>query len=98
MMILRWRRSGFVDLALEMAMLMVVDQLAQRVLIHRSEHVRELLFRLSCRGERGSINLAQRTHERVAVFAADLAVLVAVTSLQPWLIHFRLLSVIASAH
>src|SRR3984893_13092533 len=79
------------DLVFQMAGLMIAAKMAQRRLVPLEKNVAQLIaFRISSR-ETLPVNLAQRTDERVSVFAADFAVLVAVAIVEAWLAHAALL-------
>jgi hypothetical protein len=79
------------DLPFQVAMLMVVYEPAERGLVHLDKHVREFLMRLRTSRERRSVDLAERAHERVTVLTADLAIFVAMATVQTRLFHKDLL-------
>src|SRR6266705_639571 len=65
------------DLSGQRIMLMVVDKLRQRMIVHGAQRVAQRRVIRLARGERGPVDLSESRNERVAVLAADLAVLVA---------------------
>jgi len=78
------------DFLLQVAILMIVNELAERGLVEVLQHVAQLgALGLTCR-ERLSINRAKRGKRGVAMLLADLAVLVAVATVQAVLFHWLL--------
>src|SRR5882757_3112972 len=81
---------GLGDLVAEMAGLVIAAELAQRRLVQMSQNIAQLLGRRIARRETRSVNLAQGAQQRVAVLAADFAVMVAVSVVETWLAHAAL--------
>ena len=73
-----------------MAGFMVAAKLAQRRLVQLKENLAQLLGLRIASCETLPVNLAQRANERVSMFAADFAVLVAVAIVEACLAHAAL--------
>ena len=83
---------GLVDLAgmgtlVDGFLARIVHQLRQRFLVDHVETVGELHVGIAVGGETGTISLAKRADQGVAVLAADLTVLVAVAIIEAGLLH-----------
>jgi hypothetical protein len=65
----------------------IVHQLRQRLLVDLMETIGELCVGIAAWGKTGTISLAKRADEGVAVLAADLTVLVAVAIIEAGLLH-----------
>jgi hypothetical protein len=66
-----------------------MDQMAERRLIEVVQHVSQFLVARPPRGESGSIGLAQRGYERIAVLPTDFAVFVSVAAVEVRLLCHR---------
>src|SRR5437762_3326248 len=67
---------------------MVMHQRAERAFIERVQHLRQGRGLRLPRREMLPVNFSQRSHKRIAVLAADLAIFVAVPLVQTRLLHF----------
>jgi hypothetical protein len=63
-------------------LLQIVDQMGERWLVEIMQHVSQFFVARSSRSESGSIRLAQRRYERIAVLLADFAILVSMTAVE----------------
>jgi hypothetical protein len=79
--------QGDADLVLQVSGAVIAAQLAKRCLIQLMQNFAERSRIRITRRETFSVDLAERADQRVAVFFADFAILVAVASIEPWLFH-----------
>ena len=76
------RRHSVIACELSGLLLQVLDQMGERRLVEIMQHVSQFLIARPPRSEPGSVGLAQRGYERIAVLLADFAVLVSVTAVE----------------
>jgi hypothetical protein len=81
------------DFAFQSARLMIIHQRAERTLVEYVEHFRQGCGLRLSGGEMLTVNPSQRPHERIAVLATDLTVLVTVALIQTRLLHLNSLIV-----
>src|SRR3954454_14052522 len=81
---------SLVDLVLQVAGLMIAAELAERRLVQVKQNLPQLLGFGIAGCETLSVNLPQRADQGVSVFAADLAILVAVAIVETCLAHAAL--------
>jgi hypothetical protein len=74
----------------------VFDEFGERRFVQFGEYVRQFFRVFEPRRKDSSIMLAQRSHQRVAMLPANLAVLIAMAVLEAWLIHWVPPSVVHS--
>src|SRR5438067_553936 len=72
-----------------MPVFIIIDKMAKRIVVKALKYVAQLGCLRLARRERVAVNLAQAVHGGVAVFLADLAILVAVAIVHSWLFHER---------
>src|SRR5437764_10920176 len=83
--------GGVDDLAIQVAGLMIPAKLAERGLVQLQQDLAKLVSSGVAGCEALTINLPQRTEQRMSVFAADFAIVVAVAVVETCLAHAALL-------